>query len=199
MWKYFFCLDNKLSFIPHLKHLKTKCCKAPNLLKVVSRFDWEADRLVLLRLYTALVRSYIKTLDAIHHQDLRIATEAFRTSPVESLYVEADEESLYRRREQLSLLYTKKLRNSNFWNDLNINLTRVQTYRLPDIPVRDMKVPAVLYDLWVAKKFKQSFFLAVHRHIYSKRDRFVVCVDSRCCLQAIKGLHIGHPVVLQIL
>ena len=93
--------------------------------------------------------------------------------------MEADEESLYRQREQLSLLYTIKLsstptnhvfdkvfnpnsterfaarpsaiptfgiRVQSLIDDLNINLTRIQTYRLPDIPVWDMKFPTVLYD-----------------------------------------------------
>ena len=45
----------------------------------------------------------MKSLDPIHHQGLRIATGAFRTSPVENLYVESNEESLYRLRERLSL------------------------------------------------------------------------------------------------
>ena len=34
-------------------------------------------------------------LDPIHNKGLRLALEAFRTSPVASLYVEADEPSLY--------------------------------------------------------------------------------------------------------
>ena len=48
---------DKWSFIPHIKYLKARCLKALNLLKVVSRFDWGADSIVLLRLYRALVRS----------------------------------------------------------------------------------------------------------------------------------------------
>ena len=44
-------------------------------------------------------------LDPIHNQGLRLALEALRTSPVASLYVEADEPSLYPRREKLSLQY----------------------------------------------------------------------------------------------
>ena len=92
--------------------------------KVVSRFDWGADSIVLLHLYIALVRSkldygsivygsahksYIGMLDTVHHQGIRLSLGAFRTSPVESLYVEANEESLYRRRERLSLQYAIKL------------------------------------------------------------------------------------------
>ena len=47
--------------------------------------------------------------DHIHNQGLRLALGAFRTSPVASLYVEADEPSLYSRREKLSLQYAIRL------------------------------------------------------------------------------------------
>ena len=75
-----------------------------------------ADRTVLLHLYRSLIRSnldygaivygsarksYLAMLDTVHHQGLRMALGAFRNSPVESLYVEADEPSLYLRRENL--------------------------------------------------------------------------------------------------
>ena len=54
-------------------------------------------------------KSYLKSLDTIHHQGLRLALGAFRTSPVESLYAESNEPSLYIRREKLSLQYVTKL------------------------------------------------------------------------------------------
>ena len=47
--------------------------------------------------------------DSIHNEGLRLALGAFRTSPVVSLYVEADEPSLYLRREKLSLQYAIRL------------------------------------------------------------------------------------------
>ena len=116
--------DKKLSFIPHIKALKAKCLKALDILKVLSNTNWGGDRSVLLNLYRSLVRSkldygsivygsarksYLKCLDTIHHQGLRLALGAFRTSPVESLYAESNEPSLYTRREKLSLQYTTKL------------------------------------------------------------------------------------------
>ena len=116
--------DRKLSFIPHIKYLKAKCLKALNLLKVLSHTSWGADRTVLLHLYRSLIRSkldygaivygsaqksYLAMLDTVHHQGLRLALGAFRTSPVESLYVEADEPSLYLRREKLALQYAIRL------------------------------------------------------------------------------------------
>ena len=48
-------------------------------------------------------------MDTIHHQGLRLALGAFRTSPIKSLYAESNEPSLYIRREKLSLQYVTKL------------------------------------------------------------------------------------------
>ena len=116
--------DRKLSFIPHIKYLKAKCLKALNLLKVLSHTSWGADRTTLLHLYRSLIRSkldygsiiygsarksYLQMLDTVHNQGLRLALGAFRTSPVSSLNVEADEPSLWLRREKLSLQYAIRL------------------------------------------------------------------------------------------
>jgi ribonuclease HI len=116
--------DSKLSFIPHIKQLKTKCFKSLNLLKVVSKLSWGGDSTVLLRLYRAITRSrldygcivygsarqsYLRCLNTIHHQGIRLCLGAFRTSPVESLYVLAKEPSLTLRRIKLSMQYMVKL------------------------------------------------------------------------------------------
>ena len=116
--------DRKLSFIPHIKYVKAKCLKTLNLLKVLSHTSWGADRTTLLHLYRSLIRpkldygsivygsarkSYLQMLDTVHNQGLRLALGAFRTSPVSSLNVEADEPSLWLRREKLSLQYAIRL------------------------------------------------------------------------------------------
>ena len=116
--------DRKLSFIRLIKYPKAKCLKALNILKVLSHTSWGADRTTLLKLYRSLVRSkldygciiigstrksYLQMLDPIHNQGLMLAFGALRRSPVASLYVEADESSLYSRREKLSLQYAIKL------------------------------------------------------------------------------------------
>ena len=95
--------DKKLCFIPHIKAFKSKCLKALDILKVLSSSNWGGDRSVLLNLYRSLVRSkldygsviygsarksYLKCLDTIYHQGLRLALGAFLTSPVEILYAE---------------------------------------------------------------------------------------------------------------
>ena len=91
---------------------------------MLSNTSWGGDRSVLLNLYRSLVRSkldygsviygsarksYLKCLDSIHHQGLRLALGAFRTSPIQSLYTESNEPSVFVRREKLSLQYTTKL------------------------------------------------------------------------------------------
>ena len=54
-------------------------------------------------------RSYIKRLGTVHNQGLRLCLGASRTSPVQSLYVEANEPSFGMRRTCLSLQYCVKL------------------------------------------------------------------------------------------
>ena len=50
-------------------------------------------------------KSYLQMLNPVHNQDLMLCLGAFRTSPVESLNVDAHEPSLGGRHEMLSLQY----------------------------------------------------------------------------------------------
>ena len=118
--------DRRLSFVPHLKYVKKKALKALNIFKIVGNTEWGADRKVMLRLYRSLIRSkldygcivygsarksYLQMLDPIHNQGLRLCLGAFRTSPVESLYVDAHEPCLGARRAKLSLQYATKIKS----------------------------------------------------------------------------------------
>ena len=79
-----------------------------------------------MKLYRALIRSkldygsivygsarpsYLASLDPVHHQGIRIASGAFRTSPVASLYVETGEPPLCLRRQMLTLQFATKLKS----------------------------------------------------------------------------------------
>ena len=101
--------DNRLLWRPHLLYLRDRCMRDLNLLKVLSHHSWGSDTVTLLRLYNALIKpklqygsqaygsackSALKLLDPVHHAALRIATGAFRTSPIESLYSISGEMSL---------------------------------------------------------------------------------------------------------
>ena len=87
---------------------------------------WGADCQARLKLYRALVHSqldygifiykstrkaYLKKLNLIHYEGLRLILGAFRTSPVVSLYIEAHEAPLQLRREKLALKYYTKLKS----------------------------------------------------------------------------------------
>ena len=73
---------------------------------VVANSNWGADKTTLLNLYRSFVRSklnygcmvygstctsYLKALDAVHYQGLRLCLGVFRTSPTHSLHVGANE------------------------------------------------------------------------------------------------------------
>ena len=112
--------DKKLSFISHITQLKSRCSSVLHLLKVLANTSWGADRKILLRLYDALIRSkldvgcivygsacksYIKRLEPIHNQGVRLSLGAFRTSPMQSLYIEANNCRVIQRIVILSILY----------------------------------------------------------------------------------------------
>ena len=124
-------------------------------MKVLSHTIWGADQTTLLQLYRSLIRSkldygsivygsarksYLAMLDPLHHQGLRLALGAFRTSPVASLYVEADEPSLTSRREKLSLQYAIRLAEN------------------PSNPAHEVTFPPKYTDLYESKpNFNKSF------------------------------------------
>lgn len=117
-------VDQKLTFVNHIKALRLKCLKALNLLKILSHHSWGTDRDCLLNLLNSVVlsridygsvvyesasKSALKMLDPVYHLGLRLATGAFRTSPTASLYVEADRWSLDRRRQFISVTHATKV------------------------------------------------------------------------------------------
>jgi hypothetical protein len=92
-----------------------------------SHTDWGADSTTLLRLYHCLVRSkldygcivygsardsHLQSLDRVQNAALRVCLGAFRTTPISSLHVEANEPPLTLRRQKLALQYIVKLRSN---------------------------------------------------------------------------------------
>ena len=125
--------DKKLNFSNHIQDVVCNVKLRLNILKVVSSFNWGADRITLLRIYQALClskmeygcqvygsacKTTLSKLDVVHNSALRICTGAYRTSPVESLYVDSGIPPLFIRREELGLrciarILTSKL-NPNY-------------------------------------------------------------------------------------
>ncbi|GBM10819.1 putative RNA-directed DNA polymerase from transposon X-element [Araneus ventricosus] len=142
--------DRKLTFLPHVLHLRKKCEKSLNILKFSQKWllcqktnkqtktSWGADRTSLLRIYQAVILSRIdfgcmvygsarptvlRRLDTVHHSALRICSGAFRTSPVESLYVICHQLPLHLRREKLSALY--------FFRAMSVSMNPINQLALP--------------------------------------------------------------------
>ena len=121
--------------------------KSLNILKVVSHFDWGADRTTLLRLYTSLClskldyacqiygsacRTLLEKLDVVHNMGLRICTGAYRTSPVDSIYVDSGMPPLSIRREELSLRFLAKSLTSK--SNPNYKYIKTPIDRAPNKP-----------------------------------------------------------------
>ena len=112
--------DSHLTWNHHIRQLKINTQKSMNILKVVSGYTWGADQTSLLKLYNALCKSKLnyacqiyssaskstlRSLDVVHNKALGICTGAYRTSPVESLYIDSGFPPLSIRREELGLRY----------------------------------------------------------------------------------------------
>ena len=113
-------LDSRLNWEEHIEKTRAKAKRALNIIKIVAGKKWGADRKTLKKLYSAICRlkidygcqlygtatkSRLKKLDSIHREGIRIYTGAFKTSPMESLHVEANEPALYKKRNELGLRF----------------------------------------------------------------------------------------------
>ena len=117
-------LDSKLLFKLHIDNLVVRLKRDLNLLRCISSQDWGAERAVLLTILRSLCRSkidyacqiygsaavsHLQKITTVYNSGLRVCTGALRTSPVESLYVDAQEVPLELRRAELTLRYMVKI------------------------------------------------------------------------------------------
>lgn len=94
----------QLRWEKHIENLKLSCVPRINILKAISGQHWGADRKLLLNLYNSYVKSvidygnifysvatnkYLKSLDVIQNECLRIALGVKRTSPIVSMEAES--------------------------------------------------------------------------------------------------------------
>ena len=127
--------DSHLYFKEHISALKTQCKDALKLIRVVPHLKWGGDRDTLLMLYRTVVRSKLvygcivygsasntnlRQLDSIHNAGLRLALGAFCTSPVSSMYTEANEAPLEERRLKLSMNYYPALTTQHIMHYMNL-------------------------------------------------------------------------------
>ena len=179
--------------------------KALNILKVIVSTEWGADRKVMLRLYRSLVRSkldygcivygsarksYLQMLDPVHNQGIGLCLGAFRTSPVESLYIDAYEPCLGARRAKLShgavfdnkyikfldarpnAIRTFGLRIKQFLTASNIDFSDIlETPSYFVLPPWCIKPPKIVLDLVHLKKDRTD--ASVYQQLFMEiQDRY---------------------------
>ena len=202
--------DKKLTFISHIADLKKRCNKAMNLIRVLAHTNWGADTRTLLRLFRAVIRSKmdygciafmngnkkaLASLDVLHRDGLRLCLGAFKSSPKESLYVEANELPLGLRREELAMRYALKIRShpnnptfdalfgyheadnsiaisiKNLFEEAEIDLNKVMSSKIPKHPVcYSSDLP--IFNFTLAETCKAD------THDYEFKAKFLDVVDS---------------------
>ena len=149
--------DSKLTFKPHINYLRKRCFKALNIIKVLSHQEWGADSKTLVKLYQSLVRSKIdygsivyrnakkevlESLEVVHNQGLRLSLGAFKSSPLESLNVEANVYPLKFRRLRLGLQYGLKIKS----NTNNVAFECIFDHPCPELYNNPGRVKPFAYD-----------------------------------------------------
>ncbi|KAI5697973.1 hypothetical protein M8J77_012423 [Diaphorina citri] len=175
--------DKKMTWKVHLKNLKQSCLSRSRILKILSKKAWAADRKMLIRIYKSLIRSKLdygcpvynsassnslQILNPVQNLCLRLATGAFRSSPVVSLEAETGEPNLDIRRKILSSnyiaktlsienhpnimrtlnpLYVRKYENSNMKPTIGIQKKNLETI----IPFNNIMVKTTPKEPWLLK------------------------------------------------
>ena len=116
--------DQKLTWKIHITNLTEDCRRRLNILKTIAYRNWGADYHVLQITYHTVIRSkldygaivynsasssVLQKLNTIHNSALRIVLGAYRTSPIQSILMEASEPPLDIRRIQQSIKYGIKV------------------------------------------------------------------------------------------
>lgn len=169
--------DAKLTWRPHINILKANCNNALNLLKSITSQQWGADQKSLLMIYRALIRSKLDygaivyqsanqtslhLVDSIASEALRIATGAFKSTPVETLHIIANELPLKLRREKQTLKYFFKIRSiiTNPACKCVVNPTNRMLYENKHLPITvALRAENLLRELNINKQGVKPEFL----------------------------------------
>ncbi|GFN86905.1 RNA-directed DNA polymerase from mobile element jockey [Plakobranchus ocellatus] len=116
-------------------------------------------------IYGSAKKHVLRALDPIHHQGLRIALGAFRTSPIKSLYAEAGEPSLEHQRMKLAFNYVLKLKS------------------LPRNPCHEVVFEAPLSDFSAVTKSEPNLVANTFEHFK----------NANISLNIIDNLHVQCP------
>ena len=116
----------KLTWKQHISTLRAECRRLLGVMRSVTGQEWGGDQHSTLKIYQTFIRAKLdygapiynsatkttlNALDAITTESLRIATGAFRTTPIDKLHVLANEMKLQHRRDYLALRYYYKIKS----------------------------------------------------------------------------------------
>lgn len=118
-------MDKQLRWRDYINYTIQRRKGALRILTTLSRIKWGADKFILLHIFDILLRSridygsaiyssarksWLQQLDRVYVSGLRVAKGAFRTSPLDSIYVESGHLPPGLRRHLLTLSCTASLR-----------------------------------------------------------------------------------------
>ena len=137
-------IDNSLTWKYHIQKLKLSCYRKLDLLKHLTHKRWGADRTTLLRLYIMLIKpkldygcevyssackSLLDKLDPVQSRAVRVATGAFKSSPVVSLLSESGIKPLVTYRNIKILNYLARImvnRNHPLYDETNHRINEME-------------------------------------------------------------------------
>lgn len=150
-------LDERLSWSDHILMVEKTCKKTLSVMKFLGSVNWGADKTVLLKvfetvlcsklnygvmLYSSARRSRLRPLNTIYNCGLRIATGAFRTSPLTSIYCEAGFLPPEIRRLKLSLTYAVSVwgKPQHFIHNVIFDEENSEQYRAQRTKTRPLRI-----------------------------------------------------------
>lgn len=119
--------DKKLKWAHHIKEIKAKATKNLNIIKMLSHSRFGADRKTLLKIHKTMIlpvldygnlvyatanKNILSTINTVHNTGVRLATGAFRTSPIESVMADGEQTNLQTRRDKQTIIYATKILSS---------------------------------------------------------------------------------------
>jgi hypothetical protein len=192
-------LDSSLTFKHHITDLKRRCHKTLDIFKKLSHTSWGSDTKTTLRLYTMLLKprleygleayssaapTYVNSLDEIQNSALRLATGAFRSSPITSLHAETG---------MLPQEYSRQLKLLTYYLSLRVHITHPMhdiSFDQEDVydqdvidamPKKSFLLRAVTlhqhYDLDLSALLEESFPTQLPWRI----NKLTVCEDLNSC------------------
>jgi hypothetical protein len=205
--------DKKLSWKPHIKYIKKETTLRSYLLKVLPHTTWESRTQTLIQIYKSLIISkleygaeiyssaknpILKIIDPIHNLNLRLSIGGFKSSPVESFYVTANETLLWIRRIKIALTFAAKLKKNDLealipkhlfrWQKTyQINLSNIIKYEIIQTPPCSSKINLnTELEKYKESKTDSSFFLkSFLRHQKQSPRHLHRCFQKWTCAWAL--------------